>query len=298
MSFMKKYMPILLGIIFIISGISKAFNIIEFQKLIIDYGFYYFHYVAPFIVIAEIMIGASILLNIYRKLSYLIVITFLIGFTLVYTYAYYFKGITDCGCFGNIEFLSNNPIVVYIRNIILLSVAIWLYNTETYIKGKITLDKKIIFFTLLLPSIFISGFSYNPFAFSVDINPMEGKNINQSECVKYVDKSKKNQLLMFVSYNCPHCWNSMENYKGYINSGVVDTSFVYIVADKEVVKQEDREKFFNYFPNIITSEIDKKDAQFIEAYPSSFLIMNDTIKKVLLGTLPSAFVIKEMFERK
>lgn len=288
----------MLGTIFVISGISKAFNIIEFQKLIIDYGFYYFHYVAPFIVIAEIIIGASILLNIYRKLSYLISITFLIGFTLVYTYAYYFNGITDCGCFGNIEFLSNNPVVVYIRNIILLSVAIWLYNTETYIKRKITIDKKIIFFTLLLPSIFISGFSYNPFAFTIDIHPMEGKNINQSELVKYADKSKKNQLLMFISYKCPHCWNSMENYKEYINSGVVDTSFVYIVADKEVVKQEYREKFFNYFPNIITSEIDKKDAQFIEAFPSNFLIMNDTIKKVLQGTLPSAFVVKEMFEIK
>lgn len=294
----KKYLPILFGIIFIISGTSKVFDIVGFQRIIAEYGFPDLHIIAPFIVISEILIGGAIVLNIYRRLFAIISIIFLIIFTIAYTYANNFYGITDCGCFGNIKILSEYSVAVYLRNIILIAMAFFLVKVKYENEQQISFDKKVILWSLLLPSIFISGMSYRPFAFSSKKHPLKGMDVKKTELYEFIDKSKKNQLLMFVSYNCPHCWNSMANYKEYISSGVVDTSFVYIVVDKDVVKQEDKDKFLNYFSNIITSEIDKKDSQFIEAFPSSFFIIGDTINKVLLGTLPSPYVFKEMIKQK
>ena len=81
---MRNILGSILGIVFIISGIGKLYNIAAFQYLIIQYGFPTLHYLAPAIVIAEIVLGTLLVLGVMRKWTSLATILLLIIFSFTF----------------------------------------------------------------------------------------------------------------------------------------------------------------------------------------------------------------------
>lgn len=109
MNILTNISRILVGILFIISGLIKANDPLGFSYKLDEY-FVVFHteflsslsvYMAMFICVLEVGLGVATLLGTRMKqvaLSLLILITF---FTFLTFYSAYFNKVTDCGCFGD-----------------------------------------------------------------------------------------------------------------------------------------------------------------------------------------------------
>lgn len=284
--------PYIVGVLFLISGLSKIVNVFSFQNLIGQYGFPSLHFLAPFIVLAEILLGCTLLLHIKTRLSGLLSLIMLITFTAAYTYGNIFHGITDCGCFGNF-IKTESPVVVYIRNILLIVVSLYLILTtspENY--SEVPSWKKSILLTVLLPSIFIVGMTSRIIPNKKYEHPFKNKPLNTTLLKNYVIHPKAKELVFFMSYSCNHCINSIENFKAYSENNIVDTTLCYVLVNNENPKTDSlRNVFRSHYPNLhFTETIQAID--FISAFPTAFYIKNDTIKEVIIGELPSPFVFK------
>lgn len=282
---------IITGLVFLISGLSKIVNVFGFQNLIAQYGFPSLHILAPFIIIVEITLGSALLLRIKTRLSALLSLVLLTFFTAVYTYGNITHGITDCGCFGNL-IKTDSPTLVYIRNIILIGASLFVFmNTKSEEYKDIPSWKKTILLTILLPSIFISGMTSMILPPKKQEHPYQNKPLSKTSLKEYAFPKKHNELVFFISYSCPHCLNSIENFKSYKEQDAVDTTLCYVLRDKNNPQNDSlRETFMNRFPDLLFSETDS-NIDFVSAYPTAFYIENDTIKQVIVGELPSPFVL-------
>lgn len=287
----KLILSIIVGLIFCLSGFGKLVNVFAFQSLIIQYGLGEVHLLAPFIVIFEICAGAFFILSIYRRIISCLtfILTFL--FTIAFSYAYIVNGITDCGCFGFVG-LTSNIILFYVRNLFLIISLLFLFFVSKKEDYNIDYWKRTILITIMLPTFFIAGMTYQPTAFRKMDNSLKGKNVNSSFLDDYDCIGKSKQLLFFFSYSCPHCLNSIENYKSYIKNNVVDTAFAYVIIGEDEVENDSlRNSFYSYFDDILVKEIYKTELQEIELFPTAYLITNDTISVVIEGTLPHYSVL-------
>lgn len=286
----NKILSIIIGLVFYVSGMSKLFNVIGFQYLIIQYGFEPFHFLAPFIIIAEIMIGVMLLLQMKIRLVSIVASIVLLIFTSVYAYANIKNGITDCGCFGQISFLNNTPLFTYIRNVILLIMLIWiLLNKDADIETSTW--KKTVAFVILVPICFISGMSYKPFAFSQKKqHEFKNKHINDTDINKFVNQDDKSKLVFFFSYDCPHCLNSIENYKSFYENNRVDTTLAYAIIDNNDKNDSIINVIKSYYSDVNINEINEGLVNFVDVYPTSFYIENDTVMEVIYGQLPTSFM--------
>ena len=295
---MRNILGSILGIVFIISGIGKLYNIAAFQYLIIQYGFPTLHYLAPAIVIAEIVLGTLLVLGVMRKWTSLATILLLIIFSFTFAYAQYNNNISECGCFGQFDFADTSPTLTYIRNAILICMASVIFLTEHHTIS-FPLWKRIIFATVLLPSLFIAGMTYRPYAFNTNKHPLVNVAIKKSPLGNYTIQNKKKQLIFFFSYDCPHCWNSLAHLEAFSSSTIVDTTAAYVLvspSSKEYTTS--RNRFTNYFPQIKATGIHRDSIDFISAMPTSFYIDNDTIKEVIIGTLISPYTLLEELKYK
>lgn len=292
---MKKHKNIIsgfIGLVFLVSGLTKITSIISFQNLIAQYGFPSLHFLAPFIVLAEITFGCTLLLQIKTKLSAFLSLIILVFFTAAYTYGNISHGITDCGCFGNF-IKTESPVVVYIRNILLIVISIYLVlNTSSENYSEVPAWKKSILLTMLLPSIFIAGVTSRIIPNKRYEHPFKNKPLETTVLNNYVVHSKAKELVFFMSYSCNHCINSIENYKAYTENNVVDTTLCYVLVNSDNPNIDSlRTVFRSYYPNLqYTETIQATD--FISAFPTAFYIENDTIREVIIGELPSPFVFK------
>ena len=138
-SIVKKYIIIIscvLGIVFIFSGVSKLFVIPDFENEIAQYFDYYLN--IPFFIeyrkvlsislcIFEIIVGMMSIIK-PRNISIMIITTLLL-FVFVYMTGinYFFpafgRGITSCGCFG--EILNISPGWSLTKSVILLILSLF-----------------------------------------------------------------------------------------------------------------------------------------------------------------------------
>lgn len=288
----KQIPAILVGLVFILSGLGKIGNIIGFQRLIFDYGLNIFHLLAPFIVIAEILLGILLIFNTRVKTTSLVSICILILFSCVYLYGWLKNDITDCGCFGYYLPITSSPILTFTRNVILILLLIWTYYNVHEDIQPIKQWKKVTLFSIMFSATFVSGMSYKPFAFTKRMHPYEGQKISNTPLQSYsTTKNGESELIFFFSYSCPHCINSMENFRAWGLTNTVDKLTAYVVVDTTKVQTDSlRDLFQCRYPTIQVSEMDIESTKFIEAYPTSFLIRHDTIQNVIIGELPSPYV--------
>ena len=288
---------LIVGCVFLLSGIGKVGNIIAFQRLIVEYGLGFLNVVAPFVVLLELLIGCLLVFNYQVKIVSIISIVVLIIFSILYSYAWLHNGITDCGCLGNYSLLQTSPLFTFIRNIcliILIIVTLVKYQPNTRVESW----KRITICTIMFSATFVSGMTYRPFAFVKYIHPFENVPVNETQLSKYSSvTSGGSEMMFFISYSCPHCVNSIENYKAWQLSEIVDRTNLYIVVDSTSQTLDSlRNLFWQRFPSIQTIEIDKSSLNFIEAYPTTFIVKNDTIRNVIIGELPSHYLYTDKKE--
>jgi uncharacterized membrane protein YphA (DoxX/SURF4 family) len=278
------------GLVFLISGVAKSLDINGFSNTIALYGFENLEFLSPLIVLIEVITGLLLVFQIYPKKTAIISNLLLLGFTLVYSYGLLFKGIDDCGCFGQIHFLNTSPIFTFIRNIILMMFLIYVS-----VKSGNNYSKNNKFTVIMIIAVigivsFISGYGYK-----VRNNKKERNQDNNSaqnaELKEFISTSKDSTYLIFAfTYTCPHCMNSMENLKKYENFGVVDK--VIGLSMEDSIREQ---KFMEIFaPDFEIKKFAPKTLfRLTNTFPTAFYVRNDSIIAKFSGELPCAFVFSQ-----
>ena len=300
-----KVYSIIIGLLFIISGLGKVIDTTGFSNLINQYGLGYLMILSPLIVVFEILLGLFLLLLINPKFYAMLSFCLLTIFTALFAFAHFKYGVNNCGCFGTL-YTNLSPAFSFIRNFILIgmSLIVWIkYPKENKIKlgiskrgvgelklAYITNWKKYLILIVMSITIFTAGFTFRtPYFLRNTHNKFENQNINNTILAKYIKTSPDSTYLVFCfSYTCPHCWNSIENLRQYKLTNVAN------IMALGVGNEKDEKVFNNYFKpdfkikNISINEMNK----LTDSYPTSFYISHDTIKRVMKSELSSPFIFK------
>lgn len=289
---------IIVGIVFIVSGLGKIVNTAEFGNLIVQYGLGWLQIFAPLVALMEIAVGVCLILNIKSKTMLYVSFGLLAIFTAAFTYGHLKNGITDCGCFGAFKVPQGNIWFVYARNILLLALSLFAGLCHPACCEKTDDSKKTILLGILLPAIFVAGLTYRSPASFRQKQPhfMLNRDIKETPLYQYVQTVPDSScLVFFYTYACPHCLNSVENFKHFKRSGVVDSVVSFALVDADSTENAKlRNQFMDNFGNFGTREIAYNDdvQSFIKAVPTAFLVKNDTIKIVIESQLPSPVLFR------
>lgn len=284
----------IVGTIFMLSGLGKIGNVLQFQYLISNYGLGIANILAPFIILAEILLGILLILNISPKRTSLVGIIVLLIFTATYTYAWRWNGITDCGCFGKILPIPSSPFITYLRNLIMAALLLFVYTCDD-ICNYVPAWKHTIILTVMFAATFVSGMTYRPFMFIEKKHPMEGKTLTQLNFSSLATSCKR-QIIFFYSHSCPHCLNSVENLLAAQRYNVVDTIFpIAVVEDVAQLGDSTQLIWHDRYPQFNMKMVES-ELQDIQVYPTILIVKEDTVKKVWTGEFPSPFTIANFFD--
>ncbi len=133
---------IIVGALFIFSGWVKLNDPMGFGFKLEEYfsdGVLGLPFLIPFAVgmavvicIAEIILGFTLLLGIWQKLTVRLLLLMIVFFTFLTFYSAYFNKVTDCGCFG--DAIPLDPWQSFGKDIILLILIGFLFFNQKYIQ--------------------------------------------------------------------------------------------------------------------------------------------------------------------
>lgn len=130
---------IFVGILFIFSGLVKlndpmgtAIKMEEYFDVFSNDIWSAFHYLVPFalpvglvVVILEIVLGVSVLINYRMKITAWILLLLIIFFTFLTFYSAFFNKVTDCGCFG--DAIPLTPWQSFYKDLILFMLILFIF---------------------------------------------------------------------------------------------------------------------------------------------------------------------------
>ncbi|MCL2650716.1 MAG: DoxX family protein [Candidatus Azobacteroides sp.] len=294
---------VIIGIVFIISGGGKVINTVAFRELIVQYGLGRLQLLSPGVAILEIAVGIALILRIKPKLMLFTSAAMLLVFTAVFTYGHFKTGITDCGCFGELKVMPENIAFVYARNTLLLILSLFAGFYCVY-RERSTGAKVLILLVLLLPVFFLTGLTFRyPISHFRKNKPdtLLNKNVSETPLRQYIQTAPDSTyFVFFYSYTCPHCINSIENFKDFQRSGVADSVASFVMVGSDTVEtNRHRELFTADFGYFGSQEIMYDSIKsFIKGVPTALYIKNDTIKEVLKSELPSPVVFRYSLMRR
>ncbi len=133
---------VIVGVLFIISGLIKLNDPVGFSfKLkdyfapeVLDLGFLvpYALLIAIFLVIFEVLVGVALLLGYLKKFTLWALLLMIVFFTFLTFYSAYFNKVTDCGCFG--DAIPLTPWESFSKDIVLLVLVLILFIGRKYIQ--------------------------------------------------------------------------------------------------------------------------------------------------------------------
>ncbi|MGB7396029.1 MAG: BT_3928 family protein [Pricia sp.] len=142
MKYLVNISRILVGILFIISGLIKlndpvgfSFKLEEyFSQSVLDLPSLmpYALAISIFVVIFEVLLGVILLLGFRVQFTVWSLLVMIIGFTFLTFYSAYFNKVTDCGCFG--DAIKLTPWESFTKDVILLLLILVLFLGRKHIK--------------------------------------------------------------------------------------------------------------------------------------------------------------------
>lgn len=285
-----RILSIIVGIVFLFSGLMKLLDVSAFQSLIIQYGLSFFQYLAPLIILIEILLGLALILGVQQRITAIISICVLLIFTGAYTYGYLVNSVEDCGCFGSL--VKSTPVITYIRNTVLIAILVIIICLDKNMFYTVPQWKVIIILSVMIPSVFAAGMTFSIKRHHNDSHPFEGMSLSETPLKKIIEPDGKRKLVLFISYQCQHCWNSIENYKAFVENGFVDTAICFALCNN-IQSETDSIAFLfkESYPEVNSQEVIRDSVSFIEATPTAFLIEDDKVTKIVIGGLPSPFLL-------
>lgn len=206
----------ILGLVFIVSGISKLYPIEPFEYTFVDIGIFNWQvapFVARFLIGLEFFIGFLLLFNLYlHKFAYKSGIIVLLIFSIYLVLLILLSGNKgNCGCFGT--YFQMTPLQALIKNFIML--CLFFVLLKFHIGWVIT--KKIRFILLLIVvTIFSLPFVLNPVQLNYSeaylnkpdnysILPLDSLYKSATQGVPPKTLSSNKHILVFLSLKCKYC---------------------------------------------------------------------------------------------
>ena len=275
------------GLVFLISGTAKAIDISVFSNIITQYGFGNLQFVAILVVLLEISVGLLLVFQVWQKWAALAAAVSVAGFSVIYAYGIIFKGVEDCGCFGQITILNTSPVLTFIRNAILLYLllAVWLKS-----ENKNNLNKwiAITILVVMCSVTFMTGYTYSKTG-ETKSKKYTAQAVENTALKDFITTSKDSTYLVFAfSYTCPHCLNSIANLKEYEQSGAVDKVIGLALGDS-IIEKEFTEIFK---PNFPIKNYSKELLHLTRTFPIAYYVRNDSIVMKFSGELPCSYMFK------
>jgi Predicted membrane protein len=291
---LRLIIQIIAGIIFIISGALKAIDSQSFSSLISAYGFGWAGSIAPVISSIEIILGLCLILNIQPRTTVLFSTAITIVFTLLFSYAFFFRGIEDCGCTGS--FLKVSLYISLSRNVLIIIGCLWIWYNFKEIDVQTKNWKKWTVYVLGGISLCVSGYTLGkPLVEKVEKYTIhEGDQINTTVFQCFNDKISKDTCIIFIfSPDCIHCWNVTENIKSIKRT----PGFTNVIG-------------ITYFDSDTTRYMKEMKPNFeVLKYPTDelydyvfgvpvFLVLKDgkVIKRIKPEDIPCGPMLRRMFE--
>jgi uncharacterized membrane protein YphA (DoxX/SURF4 family) len=133
---------ILVGVLFIISGLIKlndpvgfSFKLSEYfgaEVLNLEFLIPYALALAVVIVIFEVILGVLLLVGYKKKFTTWSLLLMIVFFTFLTFYSAYFNKVTDCGCFG--DALKLTPWQSFTKDVILLALILVIFFNRKYVR--------------------------------------------------------------------------------------------------------------------------------------------------------------------
>jgi uncharacterized membrane protein YphA (DoxX/SURF4 family) len=254
MNLLNHIIRITVGLVFIISGLSKLYPIEPFEIVFVDLGisnWLFAPFIARFVIAFELFLGLSIVFDSWLKgVVYKLALASLGLFTAYLIFLLITQGnAIDCGCFGS--FLSLNPIESIVKNFALI--ALLLIIRRRYHTYGIT--------TWLFPLLFlITSFTATFLLNRVGLHNLQGVEVN--EVVDFsglpplyktqtkVDFSKGKKMVAFFTWTCPHCINASRKFVALNKQEKINNLYLVIGSKKEAGLLDFMEKTKCDFPTI------------------------------------------------
>lgn len=194
---------LLIGIIFIISAITKLITLDSFEVYVYSLGIFSLNFsfiVARLLIGFELILGFCLSLSIFTKKTIYVSLITLLGFTFFLFYLLFSGEEEHCHCFGDIIELSHTASII--KNIILCCLLILIIRFPF---------KNIKYSKIIFPIIVITGLGL-PFIYSIPDNLIKREdNISyQQEYLKqflkenpHLNEGKK--VISFVGTGCRFC---------------------------------------------------------------------------------------------
>ena len=169
MKWISNISRLLVGVLFIISGLIKANDTLGFSYKLLEY-FEIFHvgflnsYAVTFsmlICIFEIASGAALLLGVYNKINAWLLLILIVFFTLLTGYSAITHKVTDCGCFG--DALKLTPFTSFMKDVVLLLLILILFFNTKYLHP--LFNKVIMNISLFVVTLIACFFTFYTFMF-------------------------------------------------------------------------------------------------------------------------------------
>ncbi len=242
-------LTILLGLVFIFSGLTKLYPVELFELTLIDLkvsNWATAPILARLMIASEFFLGALLILNFnLKKFTLRATIAMLVVFTIYLTVQLAIEGNHgNCKCFGNVLVMS--PLESIIKNLVMLAVAVILYLWH---KGFTLPFKKLIVVLVTLASLSLP-FILNPpdFIMAYQSRPetvgykMNLDTLYTSTDIQHptVDLRQGKQIIAFMSLTCSHC--RIAAYKMHIiKKQNPEIPFYFILNGEE----KNLQRFFN-----------------------------------------------------
>lgn len=286
------YIRVAIGIVFLVSGFSKAYDTDYFGSIMASYGIENLYVLAPLIILTELVLGLALIFGIYTRYATAFSMAMVLTLTTIYTYGHIFVDIKDCGCFGHISFMDGKPWLVYSRNILLLSGLAYIFqkhpsDTDTPLRLSIVCVNTLVVFA----GAFMCGNTFKWHSNRVwQPDTFEAIALSQHSLHDFVETSVDSTYMVTVfSYTCPHCLNSMGNIEQYEKAGIVDR-VIGIAVENPDAEVEFHDVFTPSFiiKNYSFDSVSKLSTEF----PISYFIKRDSIIGIMTGEVPSAYFLR------
>lgn len=142
MKFLVQISRILVGALFIFSGWVKLNDPMGFSYKLEEYfsssvlDMPIFSPIAlelsVIICIVEILVGITLLLGLWKKLTTWVLLLMIVFFTFLTFYSWWFNKVTDCGCFG--DAIPLTPYESFLKDVILTILIVIIFRGQRYIK--------------------------------------------------------------------------------------------------------------------------------------------------------------------
>ena len=297
---LKTVLRLLLGAFLITTGILKLLSIDSFELYI--YSFHLFNYllctiVARLVIMAELLLGAFLILKILYKPVWWTTMAMLVGFTFLLIYVALFRQDTNCHCMGDLVEL--NPTWSILKNIITMALMLLIRKEEpARFKGWKAVG------IVLVVAAFAAPFGLFPMDSVWNLFDRDGQSINEPRFEEFMqdtialslDIDEGNYILGYVAAGCKYCKTSGKKLNSIVENNHLDTNKVifFIWGKDESIrkfKEESGATHFRYVTIDPFTAIEVVNGQF-----PTFLYVHDgkQIKAVDIRSMVESEVVEHL----